>query len=109
MSPAAPYTRLHGAALIPEMLRGLKEQALGVNELLRHFWRAFPVNTKGKANKVQRVIAALEQMYEQSQAMVAAAQPAERPYVSQMLRPPMRAMDAAMARYDEYARAAGDV
>ena len=62
-----------GAALMPEMLQGLKEQVLGANELLRHFWRGFPITTKAKANKVERVTKALEDTYSQSQAMVTAA------------------------------------
>lgn len=85
------------------MMEGLRQQVLSVNELLRHFWHGFPVNSKARANKLQRVVSALHQLYDQSNAMLAAAAPAERGYVSQVLQPSMRAMDVALSRFDEHA------
>jgi hypothetical protein len=84
------------------MMNGLKRQVLGVNELLRHFWRGFPMNSKSKMNKMQRIVRALEQLYTQSQVMMTAAAPADKAYVLQMLRPSMHAMDVALQKYDAH-------
>jgi hypothetical protein len=90
------------AALLPEFVEGLRAQGLAVNELLRHFWRTQPINSKAKLNKAARVVAALEDLSKQSEAMQAAASAQDRAYISQLLRPSMSAMDLAFQRYDSF-------
>ena len=87
-------------------MAGLREQAQHVNELLRHFWRGLPVTSRARADKLRRVVAALEGMYKQSEVMMSAAAAQDAVYVSQMLRPSLRAMDAA---FDKFADVEGAV
>jgi hypothetical protein len=90
------------AALLPQFVEGLRGQGLAVNELLRHFWRTQPINSKAKANKAARVVGALEVLYKQSEAMQAAASAQDSVYIAQLLRPSMNAMDLAFKRYDTF-------
>jgi hypothetical protein len=90
------------AALLPEFVDGLRAQGLAVNELLRHFWRTLPINSKAKANKASRVVGTLEDLYKQSEAMQAAASAQDKTYIAQLLRPSMNAMDLAFQHYDAF-------
>lgn len=82
------------------MIQGCREHVLGVNELLRHFWTSWPPSTPPRVAKLKRVVAALEGVYQQSEAMRTACADEDRPYMGQLLAPSMRAMDAALGKYD---------
>lgn len=88
------------AVLPAAIVAGLKQQVVGVNELLRHFWMCFPVNTTGRADKVRRVASALDGIYQHSEAMRKSAAPEHRQYVAQLLRASTSAMDTALERFD---------
>lgn len=90
------------------MIQGSREHVLGVNELLRHFWTSWPASTAARVAKLKRVVAALEGVYKLSEAMRTAAAGDDRPYMTQLLGPSLRAMDAALGKYDaEVAAKAG--
>lgn len=90
------------------MIQGSREHVLGINELLRHFWTCWPAASAARVAKLKRVVAALEGVYKQSEAMRAACSVEDRPYMSQLLGPSLRAMDAALGKYDaEIAAKAG--
>ena len=80
----------------------LRTHVLATNELLRHFWRAQPIDSKAKANKARRVVSALEATFQECEAMQQAAGAQDRAYVAQMLRPSMDAMDRVFGKFDEW-------
>eukprot|EP00892_Ulva_mutabilis_P010075 jgi/Ulvmu1/743/UM010_0116.1 len=101
VEPGTGGRRLNpAAALLPEMIQGSREHVLGVNELLRHFWTCWPASSAARIAKLKRVVAALEGVYRQTEALRAACDTQDRPYMSQLLAPSLRAMDAALGKYD---------
>ena len=88
------------------MLEGLRRQVLATNELLRHFWRGFPLSSQARRDKMARVMAALQGMYDQSMAMQTAAKGMDRVHVTQLLRASLRCMDVAFTRMDNEPSAA---
>lgn len=80
----------------------LRTHVLATNELLRHFWRAQPIDSKAKANKARRVVAALEATFQECEAMQQAASAQDRAHVAQMVRPSMDAMDRAFSNFDQW-------
>lgn len=82
------------------MIQGSREHVLGVNELLRHFWTSWPPSSAARVAKLKRVVAALEGVYKQSEAMRSACTGEDRQYMAQLLAPSLRAMDAALGKYD---------
>ena len=93
------------AGLIPPMLEGIRKQVLATNELLRHFWRCFPISSAARTAKMQRVVTALQAMYDQSLAMQTAAKGMDRVHVTQLLRPALLCMDVAFTRMDSEQKA----
>lgn len=81
-------------------MAGLKQQVLGVNELLRHFWMCFPVNTPGRNNKVRRMASALEEVSKHSDAMRNSAAQEHRQHVAQLLRASTASIHTALERFD---------
>jgi transcription initiation factor TFIIH subunit 1 len=88
------------AVLPAAIIGGLKEQVTGVNELLRHFWACWPLTSAARRRKAARVGAALEAIYQHSEAMRHAAAPEHRMYVAQLLRASTAALDTALDKYD---------
>ncbi len=57
------------AALPPLMRDHLRETALTVNELLRHFWGSFPLTSAVRETRVLRIKAALASQFDHTTAM----------------------------------------
>ena len=49
-----------------DILDEMRSQTLIINELLRHFWASYPVNTYAKATRLTRVKDALASHFERS-------------------------------------------
>ena len=52
------------AAMLPHLLELQRQTALMVNELLRHFWGCFPVNSKPRLDKLRRLHKGLSEQYD---------------------------------------------
>ncbi|KAJ7277598.1 hypothetical protein O6H91_Y388700 [Diphasiastrum complanatum] len=70
------------------------------NELLRHFWAAYPLTSTFLVEKVNRLKTAMTELYSQLQATKEAVQTEHRHQVSQLLQPIFQALDAAFIHYD---------
>jgi hypothetical protein len=88
------------AVLPAAIVVGLKQQVVGVNELLRHFWMCFPLRTPGRSNKVRRVASALDELRKHSEAMRNSAAQEHRQYVAQLLHASTESIHIALEKFD---------
>lgn len=88
------------AVLPAAIVAGLKQQVIGVNELLRHFWMSFPMNTPARKNKAQRMANALDELRKHSDALRSSAAQEHRQYVSQLLHASTEAIHIALDKFD---------
>ena len=49
--------------LLPRLQEVLRQTALTLNELLRHFWACFPTSSKPRMDKLERVYKGLEEQH----------------------------------------------
>lgn len=70
------------------------------NELLRHFWAAYPLTNKALSEKASRLKAAMSELYSQLQSMKESAASDARHQLSRLLQPMSQTLDAAIAHYD---------
>lgn len=70
------------------------------NELLRHFWAAYPLTNKALAEKASRLKAAMSQLYSKIQSMKESVAPDARHQLSRLLQPLSQTLDAAITHYD---------
>eukprot|EP00249_Psilotum_nudum_P007355 c20498_g1_i1 orf=159-2075(+) len=70
------------------------------NELLRHFWAAYPLTSVSLINKVTRLKDAMSDHYNRIQAMKESAPQELRHQISQLVQPMFQALDAAFAHYE---------
>jgi transcription initiation factor TFIIH subunit 1 len=70
------------------------------NELLRHFWAAYPLTNKALTEKATRLKDAMAQLYNQIQKMKESASPDARHQLSRLLQPMIQTLDAAFTQFD---------
>lgn len=70
------------------------------NELLRHFWAAYPLTNKALTEKATRLKDAMAQLYNQIQKMKESASPDARHQLSRLLQPMFQTLDAAFTHFD---------
>lgn len=51
-------------ALLPRLQEVLRQTALMLNELLRHFWASYPAKSRARLEKLERVHQGLVQQYD---------------------------------------------
>lgn len=80
---------------------GCRQTALVCNELLRQFWRCFPLRaSSSRERQATKLRDFIDKKAKQLEHMQAAAAPADRPLVAQLLRPLQQALDAAFEAYE---------
>lgn len=70
------------------------------NELLRHFWAAYPLSNKALIEKATRLKDAMAQLYNRIQSMKERASPDARHQLSRLLQPMSQTLDAAFAHFE---------
>lgn len=70
------------------------------NELLRHFWAAYPLTSKALSEKAGRLKVAMSELYCRIQSMKESAAPDARHQLSRLLQPMSQTLDAAITHYD---------
>lgn len=70
------------------------------NELLRHFWAAYPLTSKALTEKATRLRDAMAQLYSRIQSMKESAPPDARHQLSRLLQPMSQTLDAAFLHFD---------
>jgi hypothetical protein len=107
---AAALSSSPADTLGPVMVGFFRLEALKANELLRHLWACFPPSTPARSEKAARLAPAAAAA-RRALAAHAAADPggggARRAAVALMVRPLLRALDAALDRHAEAAAAGG--
>ena len=102
----SPLTGLHAKSgnmlqqLVPQLQTVLRETVLTSNELLRHFWGAFPLSSAAREARAVRLKQALADQYDRTTAMQESSQGSERVYITQLLKPLRHALDAAIIKHD---------
>jgi transcription initiation factor TFIIH subunit 1 len=86
--------------LLPQLQGVLRETVLTGNELLRHFWGAFPLSSAAREARALRLKRALAEQFDRTTAMQEAAAGAERVRITQLLKPLRAALDAALSKHD---------
>lgn len=86
--------------LVPQLQSVLRETVLTSNELLRHFWGAFPLSTPAREARALRLKQALADQFDRTTAMQEASHGTERARITQLLRPLRHALDTALAKHD---------
>ena len=102
-SPLAALHARSGALpqqLVPQLQSVLRETVLTSNELLRHFWGAFPLSSAAREARALRLKQALADQYDRTTAMQESSQGSERVHITQLLKPLRQALDAALIKHD---------
>jgi transcription initiation factor TFIIH subunit 1 len=86
--------------LPPQMQAVLRETVLTINELLRHFWAAFPLSSPAREARALRIKKALADQYDRTTAMQESSRGIERVHITQLLKPVRLALDTALAKHD---------
>ena len=86
--------------LVPQLQSVLRETVLTSNELLRHFWGAFPLSSPGREARALRLKQALADQFDRTTAMQESSHGTERARITQLLRPLRHALDTALAKHD---------
>ena len=81
-----------------ELQANLRQLAMTINELLRHFWACFPL-TAQRHRKAERLKQALSDMYDRVLSVQSSVQGTDRIHATQLLRPIIRALDAAIEKF----------
>jgi hypothetical protein len=89
-------------ALGSVMVEFFRMEALKTNELLRHVWGCFPMTSDARKQKASRLIKVLEDQRKSLTAHLASGSgTAQQVHVTQMVRPLVDAIDAAVDRYHD--------
>ena len=86
--------------LVPQLQSVLRETVLTSNELLRHFWGAFPLTSPAREARALRLKRALADQFDRTTAMQESSHGTERARITQLLRPLRHALDTALAKHD---------
>ena len=86
--------------LVPQLQSVLRETVLTSNELLRHFWGAFPLTSPAREARALRLKQALADQFDRTTAMQESSHGTERAHITQLLRPLRHALDTALAKHD---------
>lgn len=78
----------------------LMQHSNTANELLRHFWAAYPLTNKVLAEKATRLKDAMAQLYSRIQSMKESAPADVRHQLSRLLQPLFQTLDAAFSHYE---------
>eukprot|EP00899_Mesostigma_viride_P016881 jgi/Mesvir1/25194/Mv12891-RA.2 len=93
------------AASLPKVVADkLLDAASTAEELLRHFWRSYPIRSAAVASKVNRVKDAMGKLYDDLQATKEQMPTEYRTAVFQLVQPTLQALDAAFAKYEAESR-----
>ena len=86
---------------LPQQMQAvLRETVLTINELLRHFWSAFPLTSPARETRALRIKTALADQYDRTTAMQESSVGIERVHITQLLKPVRLALDTALAKHD---------
>ncbi|CAD7700677.1 unnamed protein product [Ostreobium quekettii] len=84
----------------PEDQRLLRNRALITNELLRHFWASFPASSPARKAKAAKLKSELWNMHKSLLELREDCNGPARPYILQILKPLLSALEAAFEKYD---------